>query len=596
MRLTMRGSRTYKWLAAFLVAMMLTPVLAFAQDKQIVEIKITGNDHVSNEAIMAVIAPNLKPGMAFSEEAVQKAKEAMENMGYFQSGVTVGTESTDAGTSVVFNVVENPVVKEINISGNSVAETEKLRSLMRTSVGGVLNTNTLLQQDIPAIEQYYRDQNYIAFVTEDVGIDPETGVLNLPILEVRIENIKITGLNKTKEYVVTREMDQKPGDVYNSRTLYNDLQRVYDLGIFEIEGSVPYKTEPGSDLGKVNVLIPMKERKTGEVSLGLGYGSKSKLTGQAKLTESNFRGRGETVNLLWEQSSRETSTGGSSYEVGFFEPWLDSKHSSLGVNLYNKLIFRFGSSLGGTNVGDYDERHKGGSATLSRPLSQRSRGFLTFRSESVDTSLSGTNAPLVEPGTVTSGTARFTSDKRDSQIEPFAGFYNSYAVEVGNANLEQVGSNAFTKYSTDIRYYFSKGGPRKELTEQKPVIALRLMAGSLSGKVPFYEQYFVGGAETLRGYREDRFWGDSMLVGSAEYRLPLGSSLIGVAFVDYGDAWNSNPRFLNILPDLLQHESFKGNFGYGIGVRVQTPIGPLRLDYGFGSEGSRAHFSMGHAF
>jgi outer membrane protein insertion porin family len=159
-------------------------------------------------------------------------------------------------------------------------------------------------------------------------------------------------------------------------------------------------------------------------------------------------------------------------------------------------------------------------------------------------------------------------------------------------------SSAFAKYSIDLRRYFSKGGARKEINEHRNVFATRLMAGSLSGSVPFFEQYFVGGAETLRGFKEDRFWGKNMLLASTEYRFPLGSSLTGVVFTDYGDAWGAPADYL-IIPDLdnyTQHESFKGNLGYGVGIRVQTPIGPLRLDYGFSNEGSRAHFSIGQVF
>ena len=130
--------------------------------------------------------------------------------------------------------------------------------------------------------------------------------------------------------------------------------------------------------------------------------------------------------------------------------------------------------------------------------------------------------------------------------------------------------------------------------------------------MPFFEQYFLGGAETLRGYQEDRFWGKSMLLANVEYRVPVAPSLKGVVFVDAGDAWGAARIFRdpndpiiidtndtalrNLLTELPQHEGFEASVGYGLGIRVITPIGPLRLDYGFGNEGSRAHFSIGHVF
>ncbi|HUV03761.1 MAG TPA: FtsQ-type POTRA domain-containing protein [Armatimonadota bacterium] len=630
------GGKAHKGLIVLLAVILLLPGIAFAQGQQIAEIKVVGNQRVSTEAILAAIA--LKPGTQFSEQIVQEAKQAIESMGYFQPGVTVGTESVDTGVRVIFNVAENPVVTEIKITGNTVIKTEKLLSLMRTSLGTVLNNNTL-EKDLDALEAYYSELRYFASVTEEWGINPQTGVLTIPILEAKVETIKITGNKKTKDYVVLREMELKPGDVYNELVLTRDLQRIYDLGIFELEGTIA-NPEPGTTLGNVIVVIPVQEKKTGQLSIALGYDQRRGLLGQAKLAEGNFRGRAETVDLLWEQ----TGSHGSSYEAGFFEPWLDSKHTSLGVNIYNKLLFRFTSSfLDRTGAGDtdYDERRKGGSLTFSRPLGRTNRGFVTLRSESVgttleDTYLPGTDlSPLIADGTVASGTLRFTNDTRDSSLDPFYGAYRSYAVEIGNADFkiqkENPETTLFSKYSIDLRRYFSKGGPRKEINEKRPRLAMRVMAGSLTGDLPFFEQYFVGGAETLRGFKEDRFWGKNMLLASAEYRLPLAQSLTGVLFVDCGDAWGAPESFRlkpipemdadgnvvfdpitnevvymtdaqgniikgDLIDDFSQHEKLKPNIGYGIGIRVTTPIGPLRLDYGFSKEGSRAHFSIAHAF
>lgn len=639
-------------LALLLTFILVVPTVAIAQEKQIVDIKITGNDHVSSEAIIA--AMNLKAGTEFSEAVMQQAKQSIESMGYFQPGVTVGTESVEGGVRAIFNVVENPIIKQISITGNTVVPTEKLQSLLRTSVGNVLNTETLLQKDVPAIEGYYEELGYIAYVTEDIGVEPKTGILKIPVMEVRIENIKVTGTKKTKDYVLLREMKQKPGDVYNIKTLHSDLQRIYDLDVFEIESASSFKTESGSDLGKVNVIIPVKEKKTGEVSVGLGYSSKQKIVGQAKMSENNFRGRAEKVNLLWEQSGIR----GSSYEAGFFEPWLDHKNTSLSVNLYNKLIYRFSANnslnagLSTTSASNSFERRKGGSVSISRPFSLINRGFLTMRSESVNSGaldgvLLSTQANLGQNANINSGSFRFTNDSKDSQLDPFMGGYNSSALELGTTRytdstwndtnmLSNKIDGTFAKYSIDLRKYLSKGGQRKDFNEKRKRIAIRLMGGTLTGNTPFSEQFFVGGAESLRGYKEDRFWGKYMMLASAEYRMPLAPSLTGVAFMDYGDAWGAPLEYrvtpqLQSVPDptvanpeqtkqvfkpgldgtpllqpliatsatdqsYVQHSNFSPSIGYGVGIRVNTPLGPLRLDYGFGKEGSRAHFSIGHVF
>jgi outer membrane protein insertion porin family len=118
--------------------------------------------------------------------------------------------------------------------------------------------------------------------------------------------------------------------------------------------------------------------------------------------------------------------------------------------------------------------------------------------------------------------------------------------------------------------------------------------------VPFFEQFFMGGAETLRGYLEDRFWGNTMYLASVEYRRPIVNRIVGVLFVDVGDAFNSQSEFRfsrqNLRTRFRQHDGIRPFASVGVGLRVATPIGPIRLDFGYGEEGGRTHFSIGHAF
>jgi len=603
----------FRRLTAGMIIMLLAlglvlPGAISAQDKLITEVAVAGNQNISKEAVLTAVT--LKAGDTFAEEAVQQSRQAIMSMGNFER-VIVGTETTEGGLRVVFNVVENPVVKEIKFVGNTAISAEQLLALMRTSVGNVLNTN-MLERDADAIRELYRGQGYIADVTEEIGIDPDTGVLTIPIMENVVESVEVTGNKKTKSIVILREMELKPGDVYNSRTLIRDLTRIYDLDFFEVDVEQWYKLEPGSEIGKLKVVIPLKEKKTGQVTLGVGYSSRQRLVGQAKVSETNFQGRGRGISALWEVGN---TSRGTSYELGYYEPWLDARHTSLSASLYNKLIYRFSSNVLGSTGGDsdYDERRQGASITLGRPLSRTSKGFLTLRGESVDTrvDLLDPSDPdyearrlLSQAGDVASATLRFTNNSRDSELDPVSGMYSSYALELGQSNFttaaDQEGDSFFSKYSVDFRKYFSKGGMRKDPNEKRRTIAVRLMVGSLTGKVPFFEQYFTGGAETLRGYKEDRFWGRNTFLLSTEYRFPVSSGLTGVGFVDVGDAWGAEGAFLDVGDafgdSLVQHADFDPSVGYGVGIRVRTPIGPIRLDYGFGTEGSRAHFSLGHVF
>jgi outer membrane protein insertion porin family len=189
--------------------------------------------------------------------------------------------------------------------------------------------------------------------------------------------------------------------------------------------------------------------------------------------------------------------------------------------------------------------------------------------------------PAFEPRKVRSFTLAGVTDTRDDMYNPRRGAYQQLSMEVAGA----FGGARFRKYTTDHRRYVT--------VRRQNVFAMRLLAGTISGDAPYLEQFLIGGSESLRGYRPDRFAGSHMAIMNAEYRFPLGKSLMGVLFTDVGDAWGgaiaSDPFFQG-------DESFTAHVGYGAGVRVQTPIGPLRLDLGFSEDGTETHFGMSHMF
>lgn len=130
--------------------------------------------------------------------------------------------------------------------------------------------------------------------------------------------------------------------------------------------------------------------------------------------------------------------------------------------------------------------------------------------------------------------------------------------------------------------------------DPRQVIALRARAGYIKGTTPFFEQLFVGGADSLRGYPDQRYWGNRMLSASAEYRYPIQKSFNLTGFVDYGGAWGGSYPALN---DFVQSSKMDLHLGYGVGVGFRTPLGPIRIDFGFNTQGgSRTHFSIGTSF
>lgn len=587
---------------AFCIALWAIAVTAHAQ--RITEVIVRGNVNVPQEAILAKISA--KPGMDFDQTLLSRDRAALRDMGFF-SDVIPRVETTPQGIRIIYEVQEYPRLSQVRITGNTVFSTEEIQKLMRTQPGKLLNHNDLAA-DVEAITRLYVRKGYLVNVDPDaVGPDrDDPTILNLPLKEVEIESVKVTGLRKTRERVVLREMRYvHPGALYNLEQIQRDLQRVYNTELFE---DISYKAEIGSDLSKVIVTVNVVERRTGLFSVGASYNNRQQLVGFLEMYETNFRGLGQTLGVRLERGGPANT---NSYEFNFTEPWLDRRNTSLSVSLFDKTLYRFSRGLFTSApgaIGDedrYDERRRGGIVTLSRPLSETTRAYISARSESVRT-----NNPSVLPseifikqdGTVSALSLRLTHNTRDVDFDPASGGFDSLSFETALVDLKDIGTAieggfvgkaTFNKVSIDLRRYFSPQGRRRALADKRHVFAIRLYAGRAFGKLPFFEQFFLGGAESLRGYPEDRFWGENVALLSFEYRAPLAQNLVGVLFVDAGDAWGGRYGTIN---EFTQHTHFKPQVGAGIGIRVRTPIGPLRLDYGFGREGARTHFSIGNVF
>jgi outer membrane protein insertion porin family len=594
--------------ALALLSAWLVAAQAVAQVPKVAEVVIKGNTHIATDTIQSVL--RTKVGEDFSETVMKADLERIRRLGFFyEDSVGATDESVPEGKRVIFTVEEHPVVQKILFKGNTVISNVELAGALTTKVGQVMNSNDVAK-DMAAIINLYQQKGYQAVIgtTDPEQIITREGELTFPIIEAVVEAIQITGNRKTKTNVIRRELRTKPGDVLNIKKLQRDLERIYNLDLFEDVSLPPDGFIPGSEPGKVIIRLNVKEKKTGQISLGVGYSSPQGVVGRIELSETNFRGLGEGVNLLLELGGR---AGRTSYEVGFFEPYIDHHHTSLSFSVYNKVIYRFANSvIAGPVVASsendlFNEIRKGGQLTLTRPLNDNDRIVLGLRTEDLRLNLSEADQSnpdlpdfVRQEGRISALSPRYIRDTRDILTDPAKGVYDTYSLDLGNSDIKPDVKGNYTKASVDLRRYFSHG-VRKNPKEKKTVWAGRVILGTMTGKIPFSEQFFVGGAETLRGYLESRFWGKNMFLTNLEYRKPIANAFQGVLFVDLGDAWGTNYNLpTTVDPDnrFQQHNGFDLHVGTGAGVRITTPIGPLRLDYGIGSEGSRVHFSIGHVF
>jgi outer membrane protein insertion porin family len=610
-----------------LIALMSVPQEAAVQEANpnqqkglvIGEIIITGNKTLSSAAIIALSGHkvgdpcNDQTLLEMRQNLARSGNFGMHHVGQPEKWVEIIENIEDPSGSgkckLTFHVDENDKVEHPQITGSGPIKPEEVAKKIKLSA--VYREEDIIR-DTQDIQELYNKQGYSISFGPDLGMDPDhPGVLLVPIIVTRVEDIRLVKNKKTKPYVIFREMKTKKGDYFNRITFDKDRARLYNLDLFE-------EVIPGEEIvgdGKIRLTLNVPEKRTGQISVGVGYSNRQQLIGRAEVSETNFGGRGEAVNLLWE-------TGGAanrnSIELGYTRPWLDNKQTALQVSLYDKIVYRFSNSLqngsfaSGTigNDNRYNEQRTGGTITLSRPIRDTVRLAFTLRGENVRTdplALSGVNTEIIQNGPIYSGALSLLRDTRDLVLDPVSGSYQTASIQVGHANLKALsGPNGlpiiqavtgpvnFGKGSLEWRQYFSLQGKRKKLDQEKSAIAMRVQLGAATGTLPFFEQFFVGGAETLRGYREDRFWGKYNLLGSIELRQPLARRLKGVLFLDAGDAWGGSYSNVNITG--FKQSGFKPHFGVGLGIRVGTPLGPIRLDYGFGDEGGRTHFSIGNVF
>jgi outer membrane protein insertion porin family len=276
------------------------------------------------------------------------------------------------------------------------------------------------------------------------------------------------------------------------------------------------------------------------------------------------------------------------------------------------LVYRFndiGFGGGGTNNpsdDDYRERRTGGQVGFSRSLSDELSLGASIRYENIKTILNTTDPSdnfIRQDGDVAVLTFGATRNRRDNNIDPSRGDLVRLQVEPGYGNTkdvgtstddENVGSGLFLRNTLEYRIYWSDQPARQEdITASRRVLALRAKVGVITGKIPFFEQFFVGGADSVRGYPEDRYWGKNMALLSLEYRFPIQQSFSVVAFTDYGSAWGG----YGSVGTYIQTDSPAFHFGYGLGFSFKTPLGPIRIDFGFDDRGrSRTHFQIGTSF
>ena len=578
-----------------------------------------------------------QPGRTTTRSQLQEDINSIFGTGFF-SNVQAVPEDTPVGVRVSFVVRPNPVLTKVQVQANAGANVPSVLpagtadEIFKNQYGKILNLRDL-QEGIKQLSKRYQDQGYVLANVIGAPQVSENGVVTLQVTEGVVENIRVQFRNKegqvtndkgqpirgrTQPYIVTRELQIKPGTVFNRNTVQKDLQRVFGLGLFE---DVNVSLDPGTDPSKVNVVVNVVERNSGSIGAGAGLSSASGLFGSISYQEQNLNGRNQKLGAEAQVGTR----GEFLFDLRFTDPWIggDPFRTSYTANLFRRqsisLIFEGDDKNIETfnpNNPDADgDRPRivrlGGGVNFTRPLSRNpyersewtaSAGLqyqrVTTKDADGDTRslgrLEGTNEiiNLTQSGKgqddlllLQLGAAR---DLRNNPLQPTSGSY--FRVGLDQSVPIGLGSILLTRLRGSYSQYFPVSFVN--FTKGAQTLAFNLQAGTILGDLPPYEAFSLGGSNSIRGYDEGGLGsGRSFVQASVEYRFPVFSVVSGALFFDVGSDFGTGNRASQLL-----NKNGTG-YGYGVGVRVQSPLGPIRIDYGINDDGdSRINFGIGERF
>lgn len=483
-------------------------------------------------------------------------------------------------------------IGSIAFSGDVLYPEAEIRKKLKSEVGEVFSRKNL-REDIGTLTDMTADKGY-AFnnVNPLTKQDQEKKQLELTFdVEkgdlVYIERITVAGNGKTRDKVVRREMRLLEGELYSATGFKRSKQNLMNTGYFEEANVASVK---GSSADKLNINVDLKEKATGAFTIGGGYSSLDGMILQGSISQSNFLGLGLKANA-------SASLGGSSntYSVGLTDPYfLDSKWT-LGADIYRSE----------REWDDYSVRRTGFDIKAGYPISDYVGTFLMYKYEMKDVyeytdawkqahDQYGNDLYPIGQSTTSAIYASITHNNTDYRFDPSTGMVNSFSLEYAGLG----GDNKYVREVLDNTIYYPLWW--------KFVVSTKLVLGAVQeagGKVPLDERFYLGGIGTLRGYEartigeRDQFGnyigGEKELFGNVELKFPLLSEfgVKGVAFFDYGNAWDGGFRPPKVL------------MSYGGGIRWASPMGPLRLEYGIPinpnpgeSTSGRFEFAIGSMF
>lgn len=570
-------------------------------------IEFEGNTVFTDKELAAQMQTKKKGFLSFLSDAGRLNQETLDDdllrvqqyyqdEGYIDAEVGPVARESDGGKKVklIIQVKEGGTytVGKMTFAGQTLISEQEIRGLFKQTEGGQFKQK-LFREDIQALRDFYGSRGYV-----DANISPElkpagTGTVDI---DFRIEEgvqsylgrVNVDGNTKTKDKVIRRELAAVPGDVYDTVKIEASKKRLMGLGYFgKVEAFPSDTTQEG--VKDLNIIV--EEKQTGSLQFGAGFSSIDELVGFAEIQQSNFdignwpsfTGGGQRFRIRGQFGTRR-----SDFVLSLTEPWFMDQQLSLG----GELFFREANFVSDV----YDQRNIGGSITLRKPINNFTDARLEYRLEQIDIMDVDEDASQFfqdQEGNYLRSQVRATvgNDTRDDLYLPRKG----HRIEASARYAGLGGDVELYGLELQASQYF-----------HLPLDMIFLIEGEISvvdgDDVPVFDRLYLGGANDLRGfdYRDvgpkdidgEPIGGQSMVRMTAELTFPVVSRVRGAIFYDMGsvglDAYDFGSDF---------------NANVGIGVRLDLPVGPIRLDFGipiqsdeFNDSDGRFNFNVGYRF
>jgi outer membrane protein insertion porin family len=585
------------------------PSEAIDKEKRLIkDIEFYGLNSITEQELMEKM--KMQRGTEYSRDLLHTDLKTIYETGYFTEKMKAIPSKNDDGTVTVKIVVEENIpVKDFTIEGNSVVSTEDILATFAGMKGKPQNI-AQLNVAISQIQELYNSKGYILARVDSVTDDPD-GTINVSIKEGIIDKIMIEGNEKTKDYIIARNILTEPGMIYNENLVKEDLVRLYATQAFK---DVTREIEPSEDVPDAyDITIKIQEQRTASISVGGGIDTVTGLFGSMGISENNFRGRCERISLTGLAGTGVILNDSSvkdhmniQAELSYFKPYFFNADTSLN----SRLFFR---DFGSYQIPLAIERRYGGEMTAAHRLKKNRHATASFSLgvENIDVregDLNGIsnlyrkyNIPIaerakqLEGGLFLSLSPALIYDTRDSATVTRHGTMASLRFD------ENIGLNGFDKTNGKLTGMIKQYIP---IAKKSSLSFTAKGGGAIHGDLPEVMAYRLGGPYTIRGFKMSGVGtGNSFVMGSAEFATPIPfldrtriAFLNNLRFTIWADA---GKVFDGTVSNKIYDRPMYA-VSAGVGLKVFVPgMGALSIDYGIpltnpGRSGSKnGYFTFG---